>query len=114
MENLISPLKLRRMSILRTQRIEGFEALFSSLREQKNLTQQDLANALGVSLRTVEDWENGLAEAELDDVQAKKLYKVLGITLKQLINKYGLNVSYESCPAHNRRSTDNGSKSSWS
>jgi transcriptional regulator with XRE-family HTH domain len=106
MEELISPLKLRRMSVFRTQRIEGFEALFSSLREQKNLTQQNLADALGVSLRTVEDWENGFAEAELDDVQVRKLYKVLGVTRKQLINEYGLKVSYESFPAHNRRATD--------
>jgi transcriptional regulator with XRE-family HTH domain len=106
MEKLVSPLKLRRMSVFRAERIEGFEALFSSLRELKNLTQQDLADALGVSLSTVEDWENGLAEAELSDVQVRKLYKVLGITRKRVFDEYGLKPTYESVTTHDRRSTD--------
>ena len=54
------------------RRDRKFPALVKSIREQLDISQEDLARALGVSFATVNRWENGqawpskLAKAQLD------------------------------------------------
>ncbi|MBU1674490.1 helix-turn-helix domain-containing protein [bacterium] len=58
-------------------RRRDFRALVKSIRAQLEFSQEDLARALGVSLATVNRWENGqvkpskLAKAQLDTFCSK-------------------------------------------
>lgn len=56
----------------------------SELRKEKNLTQQELADKLGVSDRTVGNWENGRNMPDLS--LFKPLCKELGITINELLS----------------------------
>lgn len=55
-----------------TAKNRSCRALVKSIRHQLNISQEDLARAIGVSLATVNRWENGqvmpskLARAQLD------------------------------------------------
>ena len=56
----------------------------ASLRQSRNMTQQQLAAALNVSHQAVSKWENGAA---LPDVQTlMDLTRLFGITMEQLLN----------------------------
>lgn len=57
-------------------------AKIRSLREQANLSQQDLAEKLFVSRQTVSRWESGTRTPDL--VMAKKIAMILGVTLDEL------------------------------
>jgi transcriptional regulator with XRE-family HTH domain len=52
------------------------------LREEKGITRDDLANALGVSYKAVEKFENGRLLLSLD--KKEKLFNVLGLDEKEL------------------------------
>ena len=43
---------------------------FRTLRENKNLTQCELAQKLGVGQNTVSNWENGIAKPDIETVVA--------------------------------------------
>jgi putative transcriptional regulator len=88
MKKLVSPLKKLRSSVCTIHRVEWLESRLSSLRRLRNLTQQDLADALRVSLNTVDDWENGLVEADLTVTQTIRLFKVLGVTLDDFLDDF--------------------------
>ena len=51
-------------------------------RKEKNLTQQALADAIGVSRAAVANWETGQAQPDVEN--AKALREKLGITLDQI------------------------------
>ena len=53
------------------------------LRKQKNMTQQDLADRLGVSRQAVSRWEMGTAKPEIESLAA--LAKIFGITVDELL-----------------------------
>ncbi|WP_204150822.1 helix-turn-helix transcriptional regulator [Leptolyngbya sp. CCY15150] len=59
------------------------------LRQQKELTQEDLAKALGVTDHTIRNWEKGRAEPRLTIKQVKALCKVLECELNELPDTFG-------------------------
>jgi len=54
------------------------------LREQAGLSQEALARLVGVSSKTVSNWERGTNAASLTVPQMKALCEVLGVTLNEL------------------------------
>ena len=54
------------------------------LRKEKNMTQQELADKIGVTDRAISKWENGRGMPDLSLM--KPLCDVLGITLNELIS----------------------------
>lgn len=57
-------------------------------RKKKNMTQQELAEKLGVSDRTIGNWENGRNMPDLS--LFKPLSEILGISIAE-INRWGEN-----------------------
>ena len=60
----------------------GWGKRIKDIREQKNMTQTELAERLGTNIRTIRRWEN--EESVPDAVMGIKLSKVLDIPLKEL------------------------------
>lgn len=58
--------------------------LISKIRKNKNLTQQELANQLGVSPKTISKWEtgNGLPDISM----LKRISKIFNITIEELLD----------------------------
>jgi transcriptional regulator with XRE-family HTH domain len=54
----------------------------SSIRKQKGISQQELAEKIGVTARTLRKWENGSDYPRLD--QAFLVAQVLGIPVERL------------------------------
>lgn len=59
------------------------------LRMFQQLTQKELADALGVTQATVANWENGRAVPTLTVQQFKMLLKVLQVTPEELPDNFG-------------------------
>ncbi|MDX2229691.1 MAG: helix-turn-helix transcriptional regulator [Leptolyngbyaceae cyanobacterium bins.349] len=57
---------------------------FKQLREQAGLSQEALARLVGVSSKTVSNWERGTNVASLTVPQMKALCEALGVTLNEL------------------------------
>jgi transcriptional regulator with XRE-family HTH domain len=106
MEKLVSPLKILRNTVSFVYESERLGQRFVALRESRKLTQQDLADSLGLSLNTLEDWENGIVEPVLTGAEIKRLSKVLEISLFQLFEILEIKPFREIYPVFNRRSTD--------
>ncbi len=53
------------------------------------ITQQELADVLGVSRTTITNWETGRKVPNLTITQTKTLCEVLGVTLDELPNNFG-------------------------
>lgn len=53
-----------------------------------DITQAELADALGVERNTVVRWENGRSVPKLEPWQTKKLCKILGITIDELPDSF--------------------------
>ena len=53
------------------------------LRKEKNLTQQELADQLGVSRQAVSRWEMGTAKTEIESLAS--LSRIFGITVDELL-----------------------------
>lgn len=64
-----------------------------SLRKKKNITQEELAEKIGVTRQTISKWE--LAETTPDINQAKMLSKVFGVSLDELTDNDINNVLVE-------------------
>ncbi len=63
---------------------EKIGKFIAKIRKEKNLTQQELAEKLGVSDRTIGNWENGRNMPDLS--LFKPLCNELGITINELIS----------------------------
>ncbi len=55
-----------------------------TLREKAGLSQEGLARLIGVSSKTVSNWERGISIASLTIPQVKALCQSLGVTLEEL------------------------------
>jgi len=60
------------------------ESTFSKLRQSRHLTQRQIADALGITVQTVSNWEVGRAEPKLTIRQFKALLKVLDCSVEEL------------------------------
>jgi transcriptional regulator with XRE-family HTH domain len=69
-----------------TQDYESFCALLSKLRGDRELTQTDLANRLGVPQSYVSKYEIG--ERRLDFVETVKVCEALGLTIEGFASAY--------------------------
>jgi transcriptional regulator with XRE-family HTH domain len=75
-------------------------------RLELRISQQELAEALGVSRQTVSSWENGHSEPNLTFRQIKKLCNILQYTLETLPDDFGPQPIHPSSPFYGRRATD--------
>ena len=60
-----------------------FQEKLYTLRKQQGLSQEDLANIIGVSRQAVQKWEAGTARPDLDNLMA--LAQFFGVTLDELV-----------------------------
>jgi transcriptional regulator with XRE-family HTH domain len=58
----------------------------AKLRQRAGLTQRRLAEALGVTIGTISDWERGVKEPRPSFAQTKKLTELLQCTLDELVD----------------------------
>jgi transcriptional regulator with XRE-family HTH domain len=86
--------------------MEELESPLKHLRLLKNKTQQDLADALGVSRTTIMKWETGRAVPNLTIAQIKKMVEILEVPLEQIPDDFGPQPIHPSSPFFRRRSTD--------
>ena len=61
---------------------------FKQLREQAGLSQEALARIVGVSSKTVSNWERGISVASLTVPQMKALCESLNVTLNNLPDNF--------------------------
>jgi DNA-binding transcriptional regulator YiaG len=71
-----------------TEELEQESALVK-LRRIHNLTQKQIADALGITVQTVSNWEVGRAEPKLTIRQFKALLQVLQCSVDQLPDDLG-------------------------
>jgi transcriptional regulator with XRE-family HTH domain len=69
---------------------EENESPLKKLREEAGLSQQELASGIGVGVTTVSRWERGVSEAMLTVPQMKALCKILGKSIEELPDEFGL------------------------
>ena len=62
---------------------------FKRLREATGLSQEALARLIGVTSKTVSNWERGTNPASLTVPQMKALCHALGVTLEELPDWFG-------------------------
>ncbi|MGF1515679.1 MAG: helix-turn-helix transcriptional regulator [Elainellaceae cyanobacterium] len=60
------------------------ESAFSKLRQSRHLTQRQIADALGITVQTVSNWEVGRAEPKLTIRQFKALLQILDCSVEDL------------------------------
>jgi transcriptional regulator with XRE-family HTH domain len=74
------------------ENLSGMASLISELRNNKNLTQKELAEQLGVTDKAVSKWERGLSCPDISLLA--KLSQILGVTIGELVNgeKMGLSM----------------------
>jgi putative transcriptional regulator len=65
------------------------ESEFKKLREEAGLSQEALARLIGVTSKTISNWERGTNPASLTVPQMKALCKALGVTLDELPDHFG-------------------------
>lgn len=73
-----------------------FQERLYRLRKERGLSQEDLANEVGVSRQAVQKWESGAAQPTLDKLTA--LAKYFGVTLDFLVNGEETESSRQSAP----------------
>lgn len=61
-----------------------FNEKLKVLREQKEYTQEEIANKIGIARQSVSKWENGINEPDFDTL--KKLCKILDCSIADLID----------------------------
>ncbi len=57
----------------------------AKLRERVGLTQRQLADALGVTITTISNWERGVKEPNLNFAQVKRMTEILRCSLDDLV-----------------------------
>lgn len=65
------------------------ESALVRLRRIQNLTQKQVADALGITVQTVSNWEVGRAEPKLTIRQFKTLLRILKCTVDELPDDLG-------------------------
>ena len=65
------------------------ESQFVKLREAAELTQKDVAEALGVSIQTIRNWEHGKAIPHLTIPQMKTLCRLVSKSIEDLPDTFG-------------------------
>lgn len=65
---------------------QDLESELKKLRERAGLSQSALAKLVGVTGKTVSNWERGVTRVDLSLSQVKELSSVLGVTLEELTN----------------------------
>ncbi len=65
------------------------DSVFVQLRESLNLTQKQVADAIGVSEQTVRNWEHGKHPPKLSIPQMKRLCKLLKRPIEQIPDEFG-------------------------
>jgi len=68
---------------------EEQESTLVRLRKSHDLTQKQIADALGVTVQTISNWEVGRAEPKLTIRQFKALLKVLQCSAEELPDNLG-------------------------
>jgi DNA-binding XRE family transcriptional regulator len=68
---------------------EELESPLMRLRTLRRVSQQQLADAVGVTRQTISNWENGREEPRLKLWQTKALCKMLEISLEELPDELG-------------------------
>ncbi len=61
---------------------------FKQLRERSRLSQEALAHKIGVTGKTVSNWERGISDATMTVLQVKLLCEVLNVDLSELPNDF--------------------------
>lgn len=61
----------------------NFAKYLKKLRQDNNLSQEDIAEKLNTSVKTVSHWETGCSEPSL--TQLEKLSKIFDVTIDELI-----------------------------
>lgn len=64
--------------------IDGYENHIRKFREKSNMTQQELAERLGTTVRSVRRWENG--EIIPDVLTGVKISKILGVKFSEIFD----------------------------
>jgi DNA-binding XRE family transcriptional regulator len=62
----------------------SFSQWFRLRRDMAKVTQQQVANSLGVRPQTISNWEKGVSQPSLNPDQTLKLCLILDITLEDL------------------------------
>jgi DNA-binding XRE family transcriptional regulator len=84
-----------------------FESPLMRFRLLRRMTQQELADELGVSSTTIRNWESGRAVPNLTIPQVKKLCQVLEVNLEDLPDDFGPQPIHDSSPfAKTRKITE--------
>lgn len=73
-----------------SQQLEENDSPLKRLREQANLTQEQLSVRLGVSTSTLRRWENGNVEPAMTREQWEVLCELVGVPFEQLPKKLNL------------------------
>ena len=61
-----------------------FGEMISSLRREKNMTQNDLADKMNVTDKAVSKWERNLSCSDINSIP--KLAEILGVSVEKLLN----------------------------
>lgn len=77
------------------------ESNLVKLREQLELTQKEVAQALGVTEQTVRNWEQGKAVPRLTITQMKILCRLLQMPIEDVPENFGPNPDVESVHSNN-------------
>jgi transcriptional regulator with XRE-family HTH domain len=68
---------------------QGQESALAKLRRNRNVTQKQIADALGVTVQTVSNWEVGRVEPKLTIRQFKALLQILKCSVDELPDDLG-------------------------
>ena len=59
---------------------------FADLRKRAGLTQRQLADAMGVTVKSVSAWERGVVEPRLTFAETQQLTEILGCSFQDLVD----------------------------
>jgi transcriptional regulator with XRE-family HTH domain len=66
----------------------NFESRFVLRRKELELTQEDISNAIGISVRSISYWERGTHMPKLNPIQMAKLCDILKCSIQELASDF--------------------------